>query len=75
MIGGRWVFMHQIVAGIRRGFEIDHVDGNGLNNHRTNLRHLTHADNIRAGVRRQKQAILDAQEPELQAWLALHMAR
>lgn len=38
-------YMHQLVCGVRTGFEVDHIDGNGLNNRRENLRHLTHAQN------------------------------
>lgn len=38
-------FLHQFLLGVKPGFEIDHKDGNPLNNQRENLRHATHAQN------------------------------
>lgn len=38
--------MHQLLMGIIPGIEIDHKDGNGLNNQRYNLRRCTHAQNL-----------------------------
>lgn len=61
--GRGWVFMHQQVLGKVPGAEIDHRDGNGLNNRRGNLRHVTHAENVRAFHRRRNDALVDA-------WLA-----
>jgi hypothetical protein len=43
---GRSTYMHHLVIGKRSGFEIDHIDGNRLNNTRANLRHVTHSQNI-----------------------------
>jgi hypothetical protein len=40
---GRSTYMHHLVIGKRSGFEIDHIDGNRLNNTRANLRHVTHS--------------------------------
>ena len=37
--------MHIAILGKIEGFEIDHKDGNGLNNRRENLRHVTHTQN------------------------------
>jgi len=42
---GEMLFMHQAVIGRIHGKEIDHRDGNGLNNQRSNLRHATHRQN------------------------------
>lgn len=47
------VYMHQLIMGKPQdGFEIDHIDGNSLNNMRENLRFLTRSENARSvGVR------------------------
>ena len=37
--------LHQVVKGQKRGFEIDHIDGDKLNNLDSNLRFVTHAQN------------------------------
>lgn len=39
--------MHRVILGVenKKGFEIDHIDGNQLNNQRKNLRFCTHAEN------------------------------
>ncbi|NBJ13296.1 HNH endonuclease [Microvirga arsenatis] len=47
-IRGATVYMHQLIMGQKDGMEIDHCDGNGLNNTSENLRHVTHAENIQA---------------------------
>lgn len=39
------VFMHRLVAGAGPGEQIDHRDGDGLNNRRTNLRRATTSQN------------------------------
>ena len=36
---------HEIIGKPSKGFETDHEDGNGLNNQRYNLRHVTHRQN------------------------------
>lgn len=45
--GGRQtiVLMHRVIAGTAEGFQTDHVDMNGLNNRRANLRTATHSQN------------------------------
>lgn len=35
---GRKVFMHRVIARTKPGYETDHIDGNGLNNTKANLR-------------------------------------
>lgn len=45
--GRRSTRMHQMLLGKMPGMVIDHIDGDGLNNTRENLRHCTQANNIR----------------------------
>jgi putative SOS response-associated peptidase YedK len=44
--------MHRVITGAKPGEEVDHRDGNGLNNCRENLRVCTHVENIRNQKRR-----------------------
>lgn len=48
------VYMHHMILGgiPPRGFVVDHIDGNGLNNRRSNLQILTNGDNIRKSSKR-----------------------
>lgn len=43
----RKVRMHVAIMEPPPGMEVDHIDGNGLNNCRSNLRVCTHAENMR----------------------------
>lgn len=43
--GWHKVFMHQAVMNPEDGMEVDHINGNGLDNQRRNLRVCTHAEN------------------------------
>lgn len=44
---GTAVYLHTLIYGIvDDGYEIDHIDGNSLNNRRSNLRVVTHQENI-----------------------------
>jgi hypothetical protein len=42
---GRIVYMHRMIMRPRKGYVVDHIDGNGLNNRRCNLRVCTHQQN------------------------------
>lgn len=39
--------MHRVIIGATSSQIVDHIDGNGLNNMRSNLRTATHAENLR----------------------------
>lgn len=41
------VLMHRVIAGTPNGLLTDHIDGDGLNNRRSNLRHATNEQNQR----------------------------
>jgi hypothetical protein len=47
----RTVLMHRIIAGTPDDMETDHIDGNGLNNRRSNLRAATITENRRNKIR------------------------
>lgn len=44
---GKEILLHREILNAPDGFEVDHIDGNTLNNQRGNLRLATHAENIR----------------------------
>ncbi len=46
------IYMHRLVAKPSRALDVDHIDGNGLNNTRANLRSVSRAANLKAGVSR-----------------------
>lgn len=47
----RTIFMHRLIVSLAGWREIDHKDGDGLNNQRHNLRAATHAQNIMNSVK------------------------
>ena len=48
-ISGKRILMHRMLLGLSFGEEgiVDHIDGDGLNNRRDNLRIVTHTQNMR----------------------------
>lgn len=44
---GKTIYMHRVLMNAKKGQIIDHKDGNGLNNQRSNLRFATAANNAR----------------------------
>jgi hypothetical protein len=45
--GGRFVKMHHFIVGkAPKGLQVDHIDGNGFNNTRANLRFVTQGQNL-----------------------------
>ena len=40
------ILLHRVLTGVKPGLVVDHIDGDGLNNQRGNLRICTHQQNI-----------------------------
>lgn len=49
---GLKILMHRLIMGANNGQFIDHIDGNGLNNQKSNLRFCTHTENMRNSKKR-----------------------
>lgn len=46
-IDGKTVYMHRLILSAPKGLEVDHIDGDSLNNQRNNLRLATRRENAR----------------------------
>jgi len=44
-VAGKMLLLHRLILAAPPGVEVDHIDGDGLNNRRANLRLCSHADN------------------------------
>src|ERR1700678_616633 len=45
--GGKPIYMHQLILPAPKGKMVDHINGNGLDNRRENLRICVQAENLR----------------------------
>ncbi len=66
---GTKLYMHRVILGLQKGEECDHIDGDGLNNVRENLRLATTRQNIanrrKWGIQRFKGV-----QPSKNKWIA-----
>lgn len=53
-VNGRIVFMHHFILPRMDGYLIDHIDNDGLNNQKENLRYATHSQNNANATKRAK---------------------
>jgi hypothetical protein len=45
-VGGKMVYLHRFIMNFPKGKEIDHINGNGLDNRKVNLQSVTHQQNM-----------------------------
>lgn len=51
-INGTIITMHRLIMNHPKHGEVNHIDGNGLNNQRSNLEVVSHRENILYGISR-----------------------
>lgn len=61
MRNGKTLYMHRLLMGEPVGKQVDHKDGDGLNNQRGNLRLATPSQNVRNGRKRTKRGKIHSQ--------------
>lgn len=73
--GGRQAFvsMHRLIAGAKPGEVVDHINGDGLDNRRANLRICTHAENMRNRRMKKSTRRFKGVEPRRDRWCAAIM--
>jgi len=49
-VKGKTLLMHRVLLDAQKPFDVDHIDGNPLNNQRENIRIVTHAQNTQQRV-------------------------
>ena len=57
---GNYSLIHRLIMQPPKGMVVDHIDGDGLNNTRANLRICTHRENLIFGIDRRERVKLDA---------------
>lgn len=64
--GSKNVFLHHCVIGFPLKGEVDHIDGNALNNQRSNLRFVSHQENM------QNQKCHRGEKPKASKFIGVH---
>lgn len=54
LVQGKFVYLHRLIGGAERGQDIDHINGNRLDNRRANLRVVSRGQNLQNRTRLQK---------------------